>query len=610
MTLKRSVVRTLILALLGGDDEVGLVECLEKLGIPGIDYITTKLSDRDNVIGTFKRKIQEFTVGLVGERYSSDEEEDKEGCCKKYLMTLTLELVDFPKGRKKKYIEEKICKEGGHTIFMFKYPEENEKRVVYIDPLTISLTVTKLFSAAFGAFDFQQSNLSHKARKMALIKQLKDSTLKGIMDLRNELFENLYKEESPVDVLSSLNMLSSLVDGVLLMDEMINNQQANGSKASTEIELYDKHTGSLFFKKKFVDPLSKDGAYISDDRHVMHHFFLVSTALLRELSFLILYLGSNGKNSKGFLNLLDEITYSKTEVNDKDRKDFFDNLADKAQDNLIEYISDPKHTPWMVNEIGRDRMKSRVNLIPHEILNFLTKNSVISEERRSEVLSFLISPLIKELLMNRKIYELAVLAAIAHDGLPILTSHSWIIKLSGSTEERKEEFENTLNNLAKKKKRCIQKSDNAYSTDEIDGLFLLKKDILKDIDHLSFLSEKDLWDRGCDSIVVLLEVTVGRSAGKDELEGLRDKVRFVNEVLHGVQSGHDHVAGVLIVREEIKKDYEKLKENSQDDIPILVESIENMFSQDGRLELYSSIIDEITKRIDRSGKLVFPTLSF
>jgi hypothetical protein len=260
------------------------------------------------------------------------------------------------------------------------------------------------------------------------------------------------------------------------------------------------------------------------------------------------------------------------------------NLKNLNEFNWISYV--------FPNSDARDirTFTDKLNGIPKEMGDYITTtirlfssgHENISEEG---LLRFLIT-LCAELTQQRKLLEYIVLSNIAQDGVPVLSSHKWLIRpredstFAGQDEDMKELRKN-LDSLTEK--RLLHKiGDNSYETSELDGIVYLDQVVIKRLNSVAPCSELSF--PAYYEAVGIVEVTTGGDIENDmrKLEGI------VNILNHCLGESNRMFFGLLGIKDKTRA--------STDSKLVTVVNLGELMRIEGRLRIYRDILKILEKR--------------
>lgn|GEM_PF-2549675 len=243
----------------------------------------------------------------------------------------------------------------------------------------------------------------------------------------------------------------------------------------------------------------------------------------------------------------------------------------------------------------------KLDELPNRIKEYISRGPCAPERLSERDLLRQLILLCAEISCSRKLLEYITLSYIAQDGIPVITSHKWSIKLreDSLSEEGLEEIREILNNelsvgvLHENK----GKRERTYETDELDGLIYLDNTVIKRLASVFQSAELNL---PLHTAIGVVEVTTRKGYGekKDKLERL---VRMLNELMDPT----DRVFFGLLV---IKADEINVSENEGTE-EVRITDIRELMSSEGRLRVYRDILKILERKAEKDYSIITPIIS-
>lgn len=611
------ILKAILAALLGYDEERGLVECIRELGVVGRDYITPPFASGILAIDSLLRKeMAALRTELAGEVVQISEREDEESYkeakrrCKEYLLGLTAHLAGM------------IPDELLSMRSLEDYEEDEELRLLIgknVNEADIKLTfdIVMMISSSYilkilGALGKNLGGMRGEVQSencYDLIRNHERTILRGM----RKLYDLIGGTEGPsvlVKNLTSLSFASRIIEGIFKVHAVIMKEFQSECR-SVYLILSDELLKSGQFYSSFIDKKKDDLGnrrypVIYRDFLIARYYLVTLVEVLKELSELMPITKGEGRELVQFADIVccgnprscRELGDNESDF-EKSRSFYFSKNIRRIGNNITAYIeSKGKEPQWtgikLSDGISLYKISRAFELLPWKILEGLLTINFIDEQDFPEVLGHIwLSTIYESFLENRHLYELLVLSALASDGLPIIPSHMWRVELERRNEggdggnadqgAPDPELEELVGDV-------VKRSDLTYFTKEIDGLFIMDREIVERSNRLRSLSGDEIWSR-CPTIIVLVEVTTAKVIDRKEILSVQREVEFVNR-LFTFYPGCS--LGLLVTYNSTFQEKENSDVFSKSMGNVIRVSLGEMLSLEGRLPIYRKIISTLS----------------
>ena len=579
--LHEGILKAIIASLLGYDEETGLYECFNEKMFGNIKSLKRPfISGILPVNGQIKAEMRALRKELIGDLDRllevSGEEDGAEKKCREYLFTLIAYLASISPNELLMMGSPEEAAEGYFRLntFIGKSVERSTELLLETIPYVFLQYILRIMGA-YNEDSIDSSSESHQDCQDLIVRHERN-ILRGIRKLSNVLVSP--EEMSTfVDDLVALSFASKVLEALLKLLNVIN-KEFRDERKGVYLILSDELLKSHNFYWYFIMP--KRGTYSPEFQHyyIAMHYFAILVEIIRELS---------------------EITpISREEA--RDLLEIIDKMCLKSEDTQMESEISKRMTKY-IEEGGRDfgwtgvKFPSReytrkvmeiVERLPWKMLEGLSRVNLIRKADFHGALVQLWKPVAYDsFLRNHHIYELLVLSALAKDGLLVLPSHKWRVDVKEINENGEDGLLDRLDQLAD---GTITKNNSTYLTKEIDGLFLIDREIVLRSNILRPIWENFSWGL-CSTVLGLVEVTRARNKAREEVTSIQKGIKFLDEL----SNYHQRCSiGLLVVGDEVR---------THNIGSLVISPFEEVLSLEGRIPLYRSMISALTPEETEMG---------
>jgi hypothetical protein len=272
-------------------------------------------------------------------------------------------------------------------------------------------------------------------------------------------------------------------------------------------------------------------------------------------------------------------------------------LEDLGKSLIIESVDKISWINHVFPKLFRKKLNNlykKLNKMPEELEEYILGCLNLPQNLSGGVLRQRIIMLYAKLACERKLLEYIVISNMAQDGVPVITSHKWLIGLrensiyaeeSASINELREKLDSlTKENILSKR------DDGSYETKELDGLIYFDRLIGERLNsifpcaELSFPSSYEA--------VGIVEVT--KSAGEKTENDVYKLGKLLDILNYCLNESNRMFFGLLVTGAQ------GVSINGR----ILIAGIEDFMSSEGRLRIYKRILEILNKKAE--GELVLP----